>query len=170
MAPPETEEKRPTTLYGNLMECPICLGPIKNPAETPCGHVACYEHLKAWGKPLVEGGQAKAGCPVCNVQPTIQDVLAYKRSPVHPVQKGVRSQGEAQKPSPCSYSPSGKEKEHSWRRSRPWMLIRWRSEDLGNSVLFYLFIPCFLLKIDCFFVSCLYLFRFYGIFIVWFVK
>ena len=66
MAPPEIDEKRPTTLYGNLEECPICLGPIKNPAETPCGHVACYEHLKAWGKPLVEGGQAKAGCPVCN--------------------------------------------------------------------------------------------------------
>ena len=50
-----------------------------------------------------------------SLQSTIQDVLAYKRPPVHPVQKGLRSQGEAQKPSPCSYSPTGKEKEHSWR-------------------------------------------------------
>ncbi len=66
MAPPETEEKRPMTLYGNTKKCVICLGPTQNAAETPCGHVACYECLKAWGKPIVEGGHAKASCPMCN--------------------------------------------------------------------------------------------------------
>ncbi len=66
MAPPETKEKRPTTLYGNTKKCVICLGPTQNPAETPCGHVACYICLKEWGKPKVEGGHTKAKCPVCN--------------------------------------------------------------------------------------------------------
>ena len=49
-----------------LLQCPVCLEMLVNPARTKCGHIFCTACIEDWVAKRVNRG--RVACPFCQLQ------------------------------------------------------------------------------------------------------
>lgn len=62
----ESLDEEPT----DLMKCPLCMDPVKQPSVTPCGHIYCWTCIVPWTqrqKPRGNALHTTMKCPVCRM-------------------------------------------------------------------------------------------------------
>lgn len=56
---------------GQQRKCTLCLGELKDPSTTRCGHIFCWECISGWAR-------EKPECPLCRREAMVQHILPLR--------------------------------------------------------------------------------------------